>query len=182
MPIAEWGIALAMLIAVSGCSSLGSGAPAASQPATAAVASDEVSAEEGWKTIAQTLGKPGELKDGVYTVTFPRDDLTVRIEGMDVPTAAGIESSFKFYQCSCGKTVVLGQFVCPDYEANDVAYALQKQDILISSMGPYLLYEKPRLMMVRFQAEGKPQLLASAIKSAIEWTGKNRMPPMKPNP
>jgi hypothetical protein len=139
------------------------------------VDSGEAAPVEDWKQIADALGKPGELRDGVYTVTFPRDDLTVRIEGMDVPTGAGISSTFRFYQCSCGKTVVIGEFVLPDYEANDVAYALQKEDILISSMAPFLLYEKPRMMMVRFQAEGKPRSLAAAIKSALNWTGKNRM-------
>lgn len=152
-------------------------AGSAPQPRAIAVADEEPSAADAWKQVAQTLGKPGELKDGVYTVTFPRDDLNVRIEGMDVPTGAGLESAFHFYQCSCGKTVVIGQFVCADYEANDVAYALQKENILVSAMGPYLLYEKPRLMMVRFQAEGKPQQLAAAIKSAIDRTGRNRTPP-----
>ena len=29
----------------------------------------------------------------------------------------------------------------------------------------------------RYIAEGKPQTLAAAIKSAINWTGKNRIPP-----
>lgn len=140
-------------------------------------ADEETSPADAWKTIAQTLGKEGELKDGVYTVSFPRDDLTVRIEGMDVPTGAGLESVFHFYQCSCGKTVVIGQFVCTDYEANDVAYALQKENLLVSAMSPYLLYEKPRLMVVRFQAEGKPQPIAATIHSALQWTGKNRIPP-----
>lgn len=157
-----------------GCSTTGGNTPPASQPVTA---SDEQAAAASWKEVADVLGKPGELKDGVYTVTFPRDDLNVRVDGMDVPTAVGIESNFRFYQCSCGKTVVVGQFVCADYEANDVAYALQKENLLISSMGPFLLYEKPRLMEVRFQAEGKPHELAAAIKSAINWTGKNRIPP-----
>lgn len=169
------------LLSACGCSTVGPSPSPATQPA-ATLASEEATSQDVWKQIADTIGKPGELKDGVYTITLPRDDLTVRIEGMDVPTAAGIESSFKFYQCSCGKTVVLGQFVLPDYEANDVAYALQKEDILVSSMGPYLLYEKPRLMMVRFQAEGKPGPLASAIHSALQWTGKNRMPAQKVAP
>jgi hypothetical protein len=146
-------------------------------PQASPAADEEPSQADAWKQVAQTLGKAGELKDSVYTVTFPRDDLNVRIEGMDVPTGAGIESVFHFYQCSCGKTVVIGQFVCADYEANDVAYALQKENLLVSAIGPYLLYEKPRLMVVRFQAEGKPQPLAAAINSAIQWTGKHRVPP-----
>ena len=142
---------------------------------------DEASAAEAWKQIAQVLGKAGEFREGVYTVTFPRDDLAVRIDGMDVPTAAGIESTFRFYRCSCGKTVVIGEFVVPDYEANDVCYALQKENLLVSSMAPFLIYDKPRMMAVRFQAEGKPEDLGRAVKSALEWTGKNRMP-AKPDP
>lgn len=175
-------LGLAATLSAVGCSTTG-GPAAATQPAPQVASAVQQAEADAWKQIAGVLGKPGELRDGVYTVTFPRDDLNVRIEGMDVPTAAGIESTFRFYVCSCGKTVVLGQFVCADYEANDVAYALQKENLLISTMAPYLLYEKPRLMMVRFQAEGKPQPLAQAIKSAIEWTGKNRTPaPMKMTP
>jgi hypothetical protein len=168
-------LCVALLAGIGGCSTLGGPATPSTQPQAAG---DEQSAQtDAWKQISSVLGRSGELKDGVYTITVPRDDLNVRIDGMDVPTAAGIQSTFRFYICSCGKTVVIGEFVCADYEANDVAYALQKENLLISSMGPYLLYDKPHLMSVRFQAEGKPQPLAMAIKSAIEWTGKNRVPP-----
>ena len=164
-----------------GCATVSNDVPAAVSPAHraqagAVQASDEQSAAEAWKQIGEIIGKPGETREGVYTITIPRDDLTVRIDGMDVPTAAGIESVFHFYRCSCGKTVVVGQFVVPDYEANDVSYALQKENILISSIAPFLIYDKPRMMAVRFQAEGKPDEIARAIKSALGWTGKNRMP------
>jgi len=170
-----------VLLADGGCSTSPNPSPTTTS-AILSAASEPASDVPDWGLIGKTLGKPGELHDGVYTVTLPRDDLTVRIEGMDVPTAAGIESTFRFYQCSCGKTSVIGQFVLPDYEANDVAYALEKQDIVISSIGPFLLYEKPRLLEVRFQGEGKPQALAEAIRAALGWTGKNRMPAQKPEP
>jgi hypothetical protein len=170
-----------LLFAGFGCST-SSGPSPTKESAILSAASEPASDAPDWSLIGKTLGKPGELREGVYTVTLPRDDLTVRIEGMDVPTAAGIESTFRFYQCSCGKTSVIGHFVLPDYEANDVVYALQKQDILVSSMGPFLLYEKPRLLEVRFQAEGKPQVLAQAIRAALDWTGKNRMPAQKLEP
>jgi hypothetical protein len=170
-----------LLFAGVGCSTSSNSSPKTTS-AVLSAASEPASDAPDWGQIGKTIGKPGELRDGVYTITLPRDDLTVRIEGMDVPTAAGIESIFRFYQCSCGKTSVIGQFVLPDYEANDVVYALQKQDILISSIGPFLLYEKPRLLEVRFQAEGKPQVLAQAIRAALDWTGKNRMPAQKLEP
>ena len=163
------------LVLIGGCSS-SSLAPATAPTTGSAPSAEEVAA---WKEIADGLGKAGIARDGVYTVTFPRDDLFVSIEGMDVPMAAGIESVFRFYQCSCGKTIVIGQFVLADYEANDVVYALQKQDIVVSSVGPFLMYEKPRLIAVRFQAEENPRRLADALRQALDWTGKNRLKSQK---
>jgi hypothetical protein len=178
MPWGAPGILLPLsLLLTTGCGSSSFDSSSASKPASIQSSAPSSQPAAAWKQVAQILGKSGDLRDGVYTLTFPRDDLSVRIDGMDVPTAAGITSTFRFYQCSCGKTVVLGEFVVTDYECNDVAYALQKENILISSMGPFLIYEKPRLMAVRFQAEGTPEGLARTIKSALDWVGPNRTPP-----
>jgi hypothetical protein len=173
---ARLGIALLGLW-VGGCANLG--VPAEAQPAArqASPASSETPAD--WQAAAEGLGRKGELRDGVYTVRVPREDLLVSIEGMSVPTAAGIESTFRFYRCTCGKTVVIGEFVLADYEVNDVLYALQKQDLLVSSVAPFLLYEHPRLMQIRFQAEGEPRHLAEGIAAALHWTARNRFPAQK---
>jgi hypothetical protein len=165
------------VIAVAGCTPQGA-APEARPAGQASVASSP-SADDS-DTVATVLGRKGELHEGVYTVRVPRDDLFLSIEGMEVPAAAGIESTFHFYRCTCGKTVAIGEFVLADYEVNDVLYALQKQDILISSVAPFLLYERPHVMQVRFQAEGEARHLAEAVRSALSWTGKNRMPSKKP--
>lgn len=168
-------VALAMtVLSAGGCVVL----PPAQPPAAAPAASSAGPAD--WDTVASILGRKGELRQGVYVVRVPRDDLFVSIEGMEVPAAAGIESTFHFYHCTCGKTVVVGQFVLADYEVNDVLYALQKDDILISAVAPFLLYERPHLMQVRFQAEGEARHLAEAVKAALRWTGKNRNPSEKP--
>jgi hypothetical protein len=165
-------------IALAGCTSQYV-APEARPAAGQATSAPSAPADE-WSVVATVLGHKGELHDDVYTVRVPRDDLFVSIEAMEVPTAAGIESTYRFYRCTCGKTVVIGEFVLADYEVNDVLYALQKQDILISTVAPFLLYERPHLMQVRFQAEGEARQLAEAIKSALNWTGRNRMPAQKP--
>ncbi len=94
-------------------------------PADNPLADDE-SDETAWKTITTTLQRDGVRKDAVLLVTVPRDDLYVAIDGMDVPTAAGVESSFSFWHCSCGKTSVIGHFCVADYESNDVIDALRR--------------------------------------------------------
>lgn len=135
-----------------------------------------------WKAqVGDVMGRPGELKDGVYTVTAPRADLDVKIEGMSVPTAAGIFSTFRFYRCTCGKISVLGEIVCVDFEANDVIESLHVGSaIQLAGMGPIALGEKPRLLSIRFHGEGEGPDLAKRIKAALRWTGEERSPPIQP--
>jgi uncharacterized protein DUF1259 len=141
---------------------------------------DDETDEQAWQSIRTALGKPGRFDDGVLSFTFPRDDLEVTIQGNDTPVGAGIASDFRFYRCPCGMINVIGQFVVADYEANDVLDALREGRVEIASVGPLLLHERPRLMLIRFQGEnhhgGK---LAKTLRTALSWTGKERMAPQK---
>ena len=136
--------------------------------------------EQVWAAIAQAMGKPGELKDGVYTYTYPREDLELTIQGNDVPAAAGIYSLFHYYRCPCGRINVIGQFVLADYETNDVIDELRNGHLEVTAVGPLLLHERPRLILVRFFGEMKRAGdLARAVRAALDWTGRDRMPPRR---
>jgi len=163
-------------------------APRPSRPAYAAAAADDADAPEteaaAWKTIASVLQRQGTLHENVYTVVIPRDDLYVTVEEMYVPPAAGIESRFNFYHCSCGKTSVIGEFLVTDYEADDVLSTLVEKQFTVASLAPFLLHEHPRLLSVHFKGEGKSAELAAALKEALSYTGKEREAPstnMAPN-
>jgi len=154
-------------------------APATTSPADDAVVDDE-SDETAWKIITATLERDGTRKDAVLVVSVPRDDLFVAIDGMDVPTAAGVESTFNFYHCSCGKTSVVGQFCVADYESNDVIDALRAGHMEIASIGPMVLHSKVSPLLLRFQGEGKAADVAKTLREALRWTGKERMAPDLP--
>jgi hypothetical protein len=144
---------------------------------------DEEAEQAAWKAIAEVMAVEGVLKDGVYTFTFPRDDLEITVDGWDVPAGAGLESQFRFYRCPCGKMLVMGQYCVADYEANDVLDALRQGHVTVASVGPMLLFERPeQLMLIRFQGEGKAGELAKTLKSALEWMGEARMAPQKIEP
>jgi hypothetical protein len=118
-------------------------------------------------------------KQQVYTITIPRDDLDVTIDGMSVPIAAGIASTFHFYRCSCGKMSVLGEFVVVDYEANDVIDALRAPGnaIHVAAVNSIAIGVRPPLLSVRFHGEGEAAQLAKLIRAAMDWTGEARMRP-----
>jgi hypothetical protein len=146
---------------------------------------DAESDTEAWNSIVKVLQREGTLHDNVYTIVVPRDDLDVTVEEMYVPTAAGIESRFNFYHCSCGKTSVVGEFVLLDYEANDVIDVLRAKDFTVASLAPFLLYAHPTLVCIHFKGEGTAEEVAQVIKNALSYTGKERdapstqMAPMK---
>jgi hypothetical protein len=144
-------------------------------------APEEATDAQAWQAVATALGRPGELKDGVLTVTVPRDDLEVTVEDNVVPVAAGLASEFRFYRCPCGRINVVGQFVVADYEANDVIDALRQVPdarLEVASVGPLLLHERPRLTLIRVFGENKRGgTLARTLRTALSWTGKERMAP-----
>src|SRR5687768_12936860 len=98
-----------------------------SEHVSAADAAEEDDSEANlFPRLDEAFGRSGDVKDGVYRLVTPRPDLLVTMEEMDVPTAAFIESDFRFWLCPCGKALVNGQFVVADYEANDVVDELQE--------------------------------------------------------
>jgi Domain of Unknown Function (DUF1259) len=127
-----------------------------------------------FQQFTENLGGDRSFSDGVLAVKLPRKDLWVQTDMGDIPTAAGIESSFYFYRCSCGKDKVVGQFALADYEVNDVVDALRAGRIDVVSISPMFMDEKPRMMQVRFQGEGNGEDLDATLKSAMDWVGDAR--------
>ncbi|HEV7302252.1 MAG TPA: DUF1259 domain-containing protein [Tepidisphaeraceae bacterium] len=130
-----------------------------------------------WPALSKMLGLTGTERESVYTVTVPRKDLLVSTpDAGDIPTAAGLESTFHFFMCPCGKTNVVGTFILAEYESNDVIDALRDAQIHVVSVAPALYNESPRLVAVRFQGEAQADVIANAIKAALERTGDARNP------
>jgi hypothetical protein len=143
------------------------------RPATTAAAAD---APE-WKTVASVMGRQGVARGQTYTVTIPRDDLLVVLDGNEVPVEAGLESRVHFYHGCCGKLGVVGQFAAMDYEVNDVIDVLRAAGIEVASVGQMLLHTRQAPLLVRFQGEGDAEPLAKALRDAQRRTGRERAAP-----
>lgn len=142
--------------------------------AIASVAADEPAID--WRPLDKLIGSAGSVKDEVCTFTVPRKDLDVAVDGMAIPAAAGIASEFRFFHCSCGKTRVVGQFCCADYEVNDVLDAIRPSGMItVASIAPMFVSDKPRVMIVRFQGEGEATALARMLRAGLDWTGEARL-------
>ena len=179
-----------MVLAFAGCAAVHRPA----SPAPLALAADMPPADHppaahfDWHhEIGDVLKPEGGLhaslneKEQVYTITVPRADIDLKIDGMSVPTAAGIASTFHFYRCTCGKMSVIGEFIVIDYEANDVIDALRPGNaIRVTAVNAIAIGDRPRLLSLRFHGEGEAGQLAKLIREAMRWTGEERMKPAAP--
>jgi hypothetical protein len=154
------------------------GPPAPGAPAPSTRPADPDASE--WKAVAAAMGRTGIARGETYTITIPRDDLLVLLDGNPVPVDAGLETRVHFYPSCCGKLGVVGQIAAMDYELNDVIDALRAARIEVASVGPMLLHTRQAPMIVRFQGEGDAGELAKAVRAALKWTGRERMAPEVP--
>jgi len=151
---------------LAGCSANGGLATSNGNNASAAI--DDDSADK-WAIIAKSL-HPGTLTGNVYSVVIPRNDLQVtHIDFGDIPLAAGLESQFHFFLCSCGKAFFIGQLCVVDDEANSVIDELRAAHIQIASMAPMLIGDKPRILILHVQGEGEVEDLSAGLTKALHW-------------
>jgi hypothetical protein len=156
-----------------GCQPAATGEPAVALSGAQSIANDPGLAVEYQQATAM-LGGERSMKDGVLDIRLPRRDLWVQADLMEVPTEAGLASNLYFFRCSCGKDRLVGDFVLTDYEVNDVLDALRAGRIDVASVSPMFIGDKPRMMEVRFQAEGTVGELAKTLQGALEWIGDAR--------
>jgi uncharacterized protein DUF1259 len=97
------------------------------------------------KAIEQAMGKPGELKDEVYKVSFPRKDLSVAVKGVTLKPGFALGTWIAFKQA--GKDAVIdGDLVLTEEEVGPVFIKLRREGIEVSALHNHLIGEIPRVM------------------------------------
>ncbi len=129
-----------------------------------------------FEQIKAILGGSVRSTDEVLTIEFPRRDVVVFVDGFEVPTAAGVGHTMKFYRCPCGSMLGHGELLLYDYELNDVIDALRQDvNMKIVDTSPFLLGAAPNLVLLRYQCNGDPIQMAKILQSTFRWIGENRM-------
>jgi len=123
-----------------------------------------------WKDVEAALGKSGSMQPGsVYKVGFPRTDLAVRLDGVQLAPGLALGSWAAFIQLP-RHAMVMGDLVLVESEVNDVISALQAGGIEQTALHNHLLHESPRVMYLHFGGHGDAVALARTLRSALEKT------------
>jgi hypothetical protein len=121
------------------------------------------------KTIETTLGRSGQLADGVYKLTIGR---TTAMHGHDMSWAMGV-NTWAAFAGSDDRAVVDGDFAMLESELQGVLKALRKGGINIVAIHQHMSGEEPRILFLHYWGVGRTQDLAKTLRAALDQTKSN---------
>lgn len=118
--------------------------------------------------VDSALGRPGaSLAGGVHKYGFPRGDLHVTIDGVQLHPALALGSWVAFKRTTSGQAMVMGDLVLTVDEVAPVLAALRQAGIDQTALHNHLLRESPQIMYMHVMATGDAVALARGIHDAL---------------
>src|SRR6266705_1766394 len=123
-------------------------------------------------------GKMNE-KEGVYKVTFPRNDVKVVVDGWSMPPFMGLGTWAAFKETKAG-AMVMGDTVLFEDEVNAVMSAAIDNGLSVTALHNHFFFDKPKVFFMHIEGEGSVEKLASAVRKVYDTTKAIRGPNPKP--
>lgn len=129
--------------------------------------------EADWRAVADALGRPGKLSGNtVYRVGFPRGDLSVTSQGVQIKPGLALGSWTAFTRYADGKTLMMGDLVVTEDELQRVTDALHANGIGQAAVHKHLLAQQPQVWWTHIHAVGDdPAAMARGVRAALDATG-----------
>ncbi|MDP9203395.1 MAG: DUF1259 domain-containing protein [Gemmatimonadota bacterium] len=135
-----------------------------------------------WTRVEQALGRKGTMNPGaVMKFSFPRSDLRVTVEGVQVRPALALGSWVAFVRVASGRAMVMGDLVLTEAEVGPVMSRLQDEGIEQTALHNHLLMESPRVMYMHIAAHGDEAKIAQAVHDALALSKTPLGPPAAPS-
>ncbi|WP_291987025.1 DUF1259 domain-containing protein [Luteitalea sp.] len=124
-----------------------------------------------YQKVLATLGKQGDYKANVLKVNIPRNDLKVKVAGVDTPTPFGFGGWVSMTKGDGGHEVLMGDLVLTQDEVNPVMSALLKEGLDVTALHNHFFWEEPRVFYMHVHGMGTADALAQKLKPAIALIG-----------
>jgi hypothetical protein len=123
-----------------------------------------------WQAVDQAIGRTGQVQgDGAYKLAFPRSDLKVTVEGVELKPALALGGWIAFSKPG-PDSMVMGDLVLTEDEVPAVMASLEKGGIQVTALHNHVQHESPRVMYMHIGGHGDAVKLATSIKEAVALT------------
>ena len=131
--------------------------------------------------IDQLTGLKGKMneKEGVYKVTFPRNDVKVVVDGWTMPPFMGLGTWAAFTATPNG-AMVMGDTVLFEDEVNAAMTVALDNGLSVTALHNHFFFDQPKVFFMHIEGEGTVEKLAGAVKKVYDSIKAIRGPDLKP--
>src|SRR5947207_5123991 len=115
--------------------------------------------------IDQITGLKGKLneKEGVYKVTFPRNDVKVAVDGWTMPPFMGLGTWAAFIETKSG-AMVMGDTVLFEDEVNPAMSAALDNGLSVTALHNHFFFDHPKVYFMHLEGQGTADELATVVR------------------
>src|SRR6478736_2492915 len=119
--------------------------------------------------IDQISGLKGKMneKEGVYKVTFPRNDVKVVVDGWTMPPFMGLGTWAAFTATKDG-AMVMGDTVLFEDEVNAAMSAALDNGLNVTALHNHFFFDHPKVYFMHIEGEGPADKLAAAVRKVYD--------------
>src|SRR6266481_6011474 len=127
-------------------------------------------AELNTARIDELTGLKGKMneKEGVYKVTFPRNDVKVIVDGWTMPPFMGLGTWAAFIKGVHTEAMVMGDTVLFEDEVNAAMTAALDNGLSVTALHNHFFFDHPKVYFMHIEGEGSVDQLASAVKKVYD--------------
>src|SRR5256714_1206723 len=131
--------------------------------------------------IDQLTGLKGKMNqaEGVYKVTFPRDDVKVSVAGWTMPPFMGL-GTWAAFQGTNDKAMMMGDTVLFEDEVNPVMSAALDNGLSVTALHNHFFFDEPKVYFMHIGGQGGIEKLAGAVRKLYDTIKSIRGPNAKP--
>jgi Domain of Unknown Function (DUF1259) len=131
--------------------------------------------------IDQLTGLKGKMneKEGVYKVTFPRNEVNVVVDGWTLPPFMGLGTWAAFTPTKDG-AMVMGDTVLFEDEVNAAMSAALDNGLNVTALHNHFFFDHPKVSFMHIEGEGAVDKLAGAIRKVYD--AEKQIRAASPNP
>src|SRR2546421_8851753 len=131
--------------------------------------------------IDQLTGLKGKMNqaEGVYKVTFPRDDVKVAVAGWTMPPFMGL-GTWAAFQGTNDKAMMMGDTVLFEDEVNSVLSIALDNGLSVTALHNHFFFDEPKVYFMHIGGEGTVEKLAGSIRKVYDTIKTIRGPNPKP--
>src|SRR5213592_2113879 len=145
------------------------------------IISNAFAADLNTARIDELTGLKGKMneKEGVYKVTFPRDDVKVAVDGWTMPPFMGLGTWAAFTLTKDG-AMVMGDTVLFEDEVNAAMSAALDNGLNVTALHNHFFFDHPKVYFMHIEGEGPADKLAAAVRKVYDAAKQIRA--ASPNP